>query len=230
MGTRVLHTAALVLFILCLPVMLFTASVSTAMNCRWLYDYDFHKYDIASVTGLAPSELKKAAEGLIHYFNSGEEYVNIVVIKDGQPFTLFNEREVQHLKDVKGIFRLVYKLLIGTGTYALLYASLMLALRQDRRRLAGGLLYGSGLSILLMIILGVLAITDFHWLFWQFHLASFSNDMWLLDPTRDYLIMLFPEGFWMDAAIICSAFKIFLALILGGVGWWILKKNPLKSA
>ena len=212
------------LFVLCLPVLLFTASVSFAANSSWLYEYGFNKYDVSQVTGLAPAELEKVARGLISYWNSGDETFNITVIKEGQPFTLFNEREVNHLKDVKAIFQLVYKLLMGTGIYALIYTGIALFWWRDKRRLGLGLLWGSGLSIALMVALGLAAIFDFHWLFWQFHLASFTNDLWLLDPTRDYLAMLFPEGFWFDAAIFCSAFKIVMALILGGVGWWVKKK------
>ena len=213
------------LFILCLPVMLFTASVSAAANSQWLYEYGFSKYDVSRVTGIAPDELSRVADGLIDYWNSGDETFNIVVVKDGRPFTLFNEREVGHLIDVKGIFRLLYKLLLGSFLYVLLFTVITLFLWKDRRLLAVGLTWGSGLGILLMIALGLLAITDFQWLFWQFHLFSFSNDLWLLDPSRDYLIMLFPEGFWFDAAIICSAFKVFLALILGFIGWRMLKKS-----
>jgi integral membrane protein (TIGR01906 family) len=223
--SKITHIVARWLFILCLPVMLLTTSVSAAMNCRLLYEYGFNKYHVSAVTGLSSQELKKAADGLIHYFNSGDEYISLVVMKDGKQFVLFNDREVQHLKDVKGIFRLVYKCLLGSFLYALLFTGLSLFLWRDRRRLATGLLFGSGLSILLMIAFGLAAIIDFRWLFWQFHLASFSNALWQLNPATDYLIMLFPEGFWFDAAIICSAFMVFLALVLGGIGWLILKKN-----
>lgn len=211
-------------FILCLPVLLFTASVSLAANTVWLYEYGFNKFDVSQVTGLAPTELEKVARGLIGYWNSGDETFNITVAKEGQPFTVFNEREVAHLKDVKEVFHLVYKCLLGSFIYALIFLGLNLFLWRDRRQLAWGLIWGSGFSIALMVALGLAAIFDFHWLFWQFHLASFANDLWLLDPARDYLVMLFPEGFWFDAAIICSAFKILMALVFGGVGWWLKQK------
>jgi len=222
--------AAQWLFILCLPVLLLTASVSGAMNCRWLYQYGFNKYDISRVTGIEPPELKKAANGLIHYFNSGEEYINLTVIKDGKPFVLFNEREAAHLKDVKGLFRLVYKLLLGTPIYALLYVGVTWARRQDRRRLAKGLVFGGGLTLLLMLALGLLIAFDFDQFFLQFHLLSFANDFWMLNPATDYLIMLFPQGFWFDATLVCALGTAAGAIILGGLGWWRLKKDrPLQS-
>ena len=222
--------AAQWLFILCLPVLLLTASVSGAMNCRWLYQYGFNKYDISRVTGIESPELKKAANGLIHYFNSGEEYINLTVIKDGKPFVLFNEREAAHLKDVKGLFRLVYKLLLGTLIYALLYVGVTWARRQDRRRLAKGLVFGGGLTLLLMLALGLLIAFDFDQFFLQFHLLSFANDFWMLNPATDYLIMLFPQGFWFDATLFCALGTAAGAIILGGLGWWRRKKDrPLQS-
>jgi len=222
--------AAQWLFILCLPVLLLTASVSGAMNCRWLYQYGFNKYDISRVTGIESPELKKAANGLIHYFNSGEEYINLTVIKDGKPFVLFNEREAAHLKDVKGLFRLVYKLLLGTLIYALLYVGVTWARRQDRRRLAKGLVFGGGLTLLLMLVLGLAIAFDFDQFFLQFHLLSFANDFWMLNPATDYLIMLFPQGFWFDATLFCALGTAAGAIILGGLGWWRRKKDrPLQS-
>jgi integral membrane protein (TIGR01906 family) len=212
------------LFSLTIPVLLFTVSVSFAANSAWLYDYGFNRYDVSSVTGLAPEELDKVARGLIDYWNSGDETFNITVMKNGQPFTVFTQREVGHLIDVKGMFRLVYKCLLGSFIYAVIFLVLNLFLWRDRRQLAWGLIWGGIFSIAIMIALGLAAIIDFHWLFWQFHLVSFTNDLWLL-PATDYLIMLFPEGFWFDAAIFCSALKIVLALILGGVGWWLLKRK-----
>jgi integral membrane protein (TIGR01906 family) len=222
---KIVRIIAQWLFILCLPILLLTASVSGAMNCRWLYQYGFDKYDISRVTGLAPEELKKAADGLIHYFNSSEEDISLIVMKDGQPFTLFNEREAAHLKDVKGLFRLVYKVLLGALIYALLYAGVTWARRQDRRRLAQGLLFGGGLTLLLMLVFGLIIAFDFDQFFLEFHLLSFANDFWQLNPATDYLIMLFPQGFWFDATLFCALGTAAGAIILGGVGLWRLKKD-----
>ena len=108
------------LFILCLPALLLTASIGIAVNSQWLYEYGFDKYNISQVTGLPDSELEKAAGGLIDYFNSGEEFIDITVIKNGQPFTLFNQKEVAHLKDVKGLIQLDYWVLLGAGIYVLI--------------------------------------------------------------------------------------------------------------
>jgi len=218
----VMRTAAKWLFIICLPVLLLTASVSGAVNSLWLYKYGFDEYGVSQTTGLAQSELDRAAAGLINYFNSGDETISLTVVKDGESFTLFNEREVAHLRDVKGLFRLVYWFLLGTLIYALVYVGLSIFWWQDRRRLSWGLAGGSCLTLALMLILGLGALLNFEWLFWQFHIISFANDLWLLDPATDYLIMLFPRGFWYDASLFCALATAVGAVILGGVGGWYL--------
>ena len=225
-----MKTAAKWLFVISLPVMLLTASVTWAANSAWLYRYGFDKYDVGKTTGLEQPELEKAADSLISYFNSGEELIDIVVMKDGEPFRLFNEREIGHLKDVKALFRLVYQLLLGTFVYCLVYLGMSLFLWKDRQRMAQGLLYGGGLTLVLMAALGVGTLVDFDRLFRQFHLISFANDLWMLNPATDYLIMLFPQGFWYDAALFCALAAIVGALVLGGVGWWRLRRLAVQNS
>jgi len=210
------------LFVLCLPVMLITASVAWAMNSQWLYRYGFEKYNVSQVTGLAPSGLEKAAEGLIDYFNSREETISLTLIKDNEPFELFKEREVGHLRDVKGLFQLVYALLLGSLLYGIIFIGLSFFWWRERRLLRG-LFYGGCLTLGLMVALGIGILLDFDRLFLEFHLFSFANDLWMLTPATDYLIMLFPQGFWYDAAVFCTIVTVVMAVVLGGVGWWFKK-------
>jgi integral membrane protein (TIGR01906 family) len=74
-----------------------------------------------------------------------------------------------------------------------------------------------------MVVLGIGIMLDFDRLFLEFHLFSFANDLWMLNPATDYLIMLFPQGFWYDAAIFCVLVTVVMAVVLGGVGWWFKK-------
>lgn len=216
---RILIIGTRWLFILCLPTLLLTASIGFAVNSQWLYEYGFDKYNISEATDLADSELKKAASGLINYFNSNEISIEITVIKYNEPYTLFNQKEIAHLKDVKGLIWLDYWVLLSSGVYVLVYivVSLCWMLRKYRRRLAVSIINGSGMTIGLMLLLGLLALFDFDRFFLQFHLISFANDLWQLDPTKDYLIMLFPQGFWYDVTLFCAVLTVILAVILAVV-------------
>ena len=228
---KALNFAAKWLFSLCLPILLLTVSIGVAVNSHWLYESGFEKYDIIQTTGIAEAELEKAATGLISYFNSGEEDISLTVIKDGEPFELFNQREAAHLRDVKGLIRLDYWVLLGTLIYGLSYAGVSLFWRRRKywRRLAWGVVGGGGIALALMLALGLGILLNFDQLFWQFHLISFANELWQLDPTRDYLIMLFPRGFWYDAAIFCAGITAGLAIILGGVAGGYLRASRVNK-
>lgn len=206
-------------FILCLPVLLFSVSITGAINSPWLYKYGFNKYDVSLTTGLPGAELEKAANRLISYFNSSEEHINLTVVKEGKPFELFNQREVIHLKDVKSLIWLVYWMLLGTLIYVLGYVLLHFLWRRGeyKHKLTWRVIGGSGLTLLLMLVFGAATMVNFDQLFLQFHLLSFANDLWQLDPTRDYLIMLFPQGFWFDAAVFIALAVGGLAVVIGGV-------------
>jgi integral membrane protein (TIGR01906 family) len=223
-------TIARWLFILCLPFMLLTASIAVAVNCSWLYQYGFDKYDVGSTSGLEEDQLKKAADGLISYFNSDEETISLTVMKDGQIFEFFNEREVAHLKDVKDLFQLDYRVLLSTLSYILIYALIYILYRKKEHRpvLARSLLYGGALTLILITAVGLGTLFNFDELFWQFHLISFDNDFWLLDPATDYLIMLFPQGFWYDATIFCALGVAGGAIIIGITSWLYLRKWGLS--
>ena len=216
---KIASIAAKWIFMLCVPILLFSASIGWAVNSLWLYKYGFDEYDVGQTTGLAPSELERSATGLISYFNSGDEYISLSVMKDGKPFELFNQREVIHLKDVKGLIWLDYWILLGTLIYVLAYVGVCLFWHKGRyrQRLIWPVIGGSGITLILMLVLGVGTLLNFDQLFLQFHLISFANEFWQLDPTRDYLIMLFPQGFWFDAAVFCALATGSGAVVLGGL-------------
>jgi len=228
---RALGIVAKVLFMVCLSILLVTATTAFEFNSLWLYKNGFQKYNVSQTTGLAEAELDKAATGLVSYFNSDEEYISLTVVKDGRPFELFNQREVAHLKDVKGLIRLNFRLLLGTAIYVGAYAGISLWWRRKRywRRLAWGVVGGSSIALGMMLALGIgSTVLDFGQLFTQFHLFAFTNELWMLDPTRDYLIMLFPEGFWYDATMLFAKITIGVAATLGGVAGgylWTTKRR-----
>lgn len=226
---KILVTIARWLFILSLPLLLLSASIAGAVNSSSLYKYGFDKYDVSQTTGLAEAELQKIANGLIRYFNSDEEYISLTAVKDGQSFVLFNQREVLHLGDVKGLIRLDYWILVGSLVYALGYAGVSLW-RKAGRQLARQMVWGSGLTLALMLVLGLGTLFNFDQLFLQFHLISFTNELWLLDPSQDYLIMLFPGGFWFDAALFITLGTVAEALLLGGAGGGYLLLSRNKAA
>jgi integral membrane protein (TIGR01906 family) len=200
-------------FIICVPLLLLSASIACAANSLWLYRYCFTGYDVSEDTGIDDAQLEKAAETLIRYFNSGDEYVDIVVEKDGEPMVLFNEEETIHMKDVKELFRLDYQILLITLLYVIYYIGYFFFRRRGQwRELANTVLWGSGVTLGIMLALWVGMLLDFDRLFLQFHLLSFTNDYW---SASGYMVRLFPSGFWYDAALLCAVGTAGAAALIG---------------
>jgi len=139
------------------------------------------------------------------------------------------------MRDVKGLIRGVYLFAGASMVYILAVAIGGFAGfgRSFTRQLARFLLWGGLLTLGLLVVFGLLAIVGFDNLFLLFHQLSFSNDFWQLDPNRDYLIIMFPMGFWLDATIRVVATSVISAICLSGVsggyllyGRWAISKSP----
>ncbi len=74
---------------------------------------------------------------------------------------------------------------------------------------------GGWLTFSLVLFVAVLALVGFDRLFLYFHLVSFSNDLWILDPRRDYLIAMFPQGFFFDCTAVIAVLTLLEGAFLG---------------
>jgi len=226
---RLLWTAAGFLAAICLPILLITTNVRGAFNSLRLYEYGFNKYAVSLSTGMDKGELRKAASGWIDYLNSEEDLIAVRVVIKGQERELFNPREVAHLKDVKGLIQLDYRLQWITLAYLVAYIGVGLA-RKKRAflpDLTKSLTGGSALTIAIVAAVGIGALLSFDTLFYQFHLLSFSNDLWQLNPSRDYLIRLFPESFQYDFTLFLAGATLVEALLIGSITgvYWVRRRG-----
>jgi integral membrane protein (TIGR01906 family) len=194
------------LFVLAVPLVLVTASVTWAFNSPGLYSRGFEKYSVSLATGITAADLRQAGVDIRRYFNSGDEPLVLQARILGVEQEIFNAREVQHMGDVKRLVRGVYAVLAGSGAYLLATAAAGFLWRRRRfvTPLAGLCLGGGGLTVGLVLGVGLMAVAGFDTLFLTFHRLSFSNDFWLLDPRTDYLVMMFPQGFWLDATLLVA--------------------------
>jgi integral membrane protein (TIGR01906 family) len=191
------------IFALLLPLFLILFNTSYITNSEWLYDYGWWRNDIANRTGLPADQLNRGADQIKEYFNNDEEFLDLRVDYAGQEVSLYKEREVLHMVDVKALMQAVFAITSWSGlALLLLIAGGLLALKQDVFPLLLRSLKWSAIgTAAFLVIFGGTAVIDFGWLFTQFHFLSFANDLWLLDPYNDYLIIMFPQQFFFEATL-----------------------------
>ena len=194
---------AALLFIIALPVALITTTVRVVINEPRLYEYATDHYNTTETTGLERSEVLRASGELRDYFNNSDESIFISVQKDGAPTSLFNPRETAHLRDVKGLFQLTFRVQEVTALFVLAYVVTVFIWAKEAsfRSLAKQVLTSGLVTLVVVGALGVVAVTGFDQAFTQFHVIAFDNDLWKLNPSRDALIQMFPEAFWQDVSI-----------------------------
>ena len=215
--TRIARIAATVVFVALAPLLLITSSVRFVINLPALYSYGFDRYGIAEYTRIERPDLIAAGAQIRDYFNNDERdliirtYVGGVFVE-----SLYNEREIHHMRDVKALVRGVYLVQM----LALLYIAAYIAVgfwlwRGDFWQTLGrDVSRGGKLTLGLVVAVGLLALVAFNQVFLLFHLISFSNDFWMLDPRRDYLIAMFPQGFFFDATMLIAFCTIAAAAVL----------------
>ncbi len=191
------------LFAIVLPLFLILFNTSYITNSEWLYDYGWWRNDIPNRTGLPTDQLNRGADQIKEYFNNDEEFLDLQVEYAGADVSLYKEREILHMVDVKALMQSVFAIANWSGVVLLfLLAVGLITLKQDVFPLLLRSLKWSAIGTgAFLVIFGGTAAIDFGWLFTQFHFLSFANDLWLLDPYNDYLIIMFPQQFFFEATL-----------------------------
>ena len=202
-------------FVIAIPLFLIIMNLRVVVNTPLLYSYGFDQYEIERVTGIERRDLISAGKKIRDYFNNEERWLNVQVpIRGGEPEPLYNTTELLHMWDVKVLIRTLYNVQLIVGLYIVLFiaAGLAIAPRAFPRLLIRLVAWGAGLTLAIVFVTGLLSLTGFSQTFYAFHVIAFTNDLWKLDPARDYLIAMFPEGFFFDATMVLAALTVIQGL------------------
>ncbi|MGB9868019.1 MAG: DUF1461 domain-containing protein [Bacillota bacterium] len=199
---------------------------------RSFYLEEFHKLDIPSATSMSQEELGKSVEALLQYFDGKLPSPQIEVRLGGKVVPLYTQRELLHLGDVAHLY--AFSRTIIKGALFTFVGAVALAATLARNKapcnvswaLGTCLLRAGGASLALLGICAIGSTVDFHGLFTLFHLASFANDLWLLDPTQHNLIRMFPEQFFLDAALRAGKASALACALVTALGYWLTRLNP----
>jgi integral membrane protein (TIGR01906 family) len=133
------------------------------------------------------------------------------VTLDGAP--VLNEREREHMRDVRGVFAQFY--LVAAGAAAVLVLLRLLARTREARARFWRRLRRTGLAIAAgTVVVGLLGVVFFDTAFEIFHGTFFPAGTYLFDPSTERLVQLFPQQFWVETTIAVGVVLIGLALAL----------------
>ena len=221
---KVLRSILWWIFIWCIPLFLIASTILWEVKSIRLYEYGVDTYQISDASGIAKPELMKLYQHLIDYYNSKVDTAQVTVIKSGEKLNVFSEKELIHLKDVKGLIQLDHTVQIATfGVMLICVMGLLLWIRNSWRVAVKGLFWGSVITFSVVIFLSLWSMFGFEQLFVLFHLVSFTNEFWIIDPNEGSFLVLFPGSFFYDAALFGFGAVFIESIVLGGIAFGITK-------
>ncbi|MCK9485219.1 MAG: TIGR01906 family membrane protein [Dehalococcoidia bacterium] len=207
-----LRWTATALFLACIPLFLVLTNVRIAASWERVYDYAFAQYDVPAVTGIERPELDRSAREIVRYFQASEDgaLLDIRVQRGEEVVPLFNQREILHMRDVRDLFRLSFRVQEFAMVYIVAYVAAVYLWSRERslRRLAREAITAGAATVGVLGMAAVAVMLGFDTLFEQFHILSFSNDFWQLNPATDRLVQMFPMNFWFDVTLAVGVFTV----------------------
>ena len=129
---QTLRWIATALFIASVPVFLLFSNVRVAAMEPRVSEYSFGHYDVETVTGVDRAQLDRAAREITRYFRNDQELLTSRVVVDGQEQALFSPREVLHMRDVKDLFQLTFRLHEIAFVYIVAYVAAVFLWSRER--------------------------------------------------------------------------------------------------
>jgi integral membrane protein (TIGR01906 family) len=129
---------------------------------------------------------------------------------------MFNERELQHMVDVQNV---TWMLFTGAGAAAALCAIAMGVLWRQRLLLLAAVDVASIALIVAVLTAAVAVVFAWDVFFDTFHALFFEDGTWRFFYS-DTLIRLYPEQFWIDAAVAVGALSVTFAVVILALTRW----------
>ncbi len=218
-----------------------TSSLLTAVDfasfSRSFYARSYRDLDTASKIGISQEDLDAATEQLLSYIQGEEKTLDIEVeidaISTAHKVPMFNQREVDHMLDVQILYLKAIRLRNILISLCLILMTTFAALRKispyrkDYQYFKQGLIGGIGLFTFLIVLIAAYAALDFESFWTNFHLLFFRNDLWILNPLTDRLIMMVPSAFFSALVrkiiLTCCAALLFIAALSLGITQYLYR-------
>lgn len=177
---KILHN---LLGILCgfalMIILLITSIEAVTYWTPGYYEKEYAKYGVLNDVHMEMSDLLDVTNEMMAYLRGNREDLHVPTIVNGQPREFFNDREIAHMEDVRGLFLgglALRRISIGL---IVICVALLLVLKADIRRVLPKMICaGAALFFAVLAVLAGIIATDFNKYFIIFHHIFFNNDLW----------------------------------------------------
>lgn len=164
------------------------------------YENKYNELDVAENIGISSDELMIATDVLLDYLVGKTDSLEVYATIDGVNQEVFNDTEKAHMIDVQVLF--VNTVIIRNISIGLMLISGIILYLLNRKDTVSVIVQGiKQASLMLGVVFAFLvtfAVLDFDSFWIYFHKVLFRNDLWLLNPVTDNLILMVPLPFFFS--------------------------------
>jgi integral membrane protein (TIGR01906 family) len=231
---RTVQTAVRWLVVLALPFFLGFTMIGLIVNewyPRWAYNQPSVPPDPFGFTPGERLELALVAVAYLRQPETPEEVIWMLAQQrlPGSDQPLYNERELDHMIDVKRLTDTIRRL--NSVAAFVVAAGLVFLLVWPETRPQGyrALLHGGIATVALLFAIAAFIFLAWDYFFVLFHQVLFPPESWSFAYTES-LIRLFPEMFWFNLGAILSLGTLLLGLITAVTGYLLLRRRTVQAA
>lgn len=181
------------------------------------YNNEYKKLGVAEYIGISEEDLNKTTDVLLGYIKGENKTLDIECRINGIIRPVFNDREKAHMLDVKSL----YDGATVVRNVSFIFFVLSFIYIGRSKELFIGYKYSLSLVGLIIAFILLFCLMDFEGFWLAFHHLFFPfNDLYILDPRYDILVMMVPEGFFFD---LCILIVVSTSVMLVGL-YFVLRK------
>ncbi|MEP7290029.1 MAG: TIGR01906 family membrane protein [Chloroflexota bacterium] len=230
MSTRSPLMAGLsILITLMIPVLLVLISVRLVMTETYL-NLEYNKPDFPPDSyGFSLADRLYYAPFAVQYLLGSANISYLGNLKFATGETLYTQRELQHMVDVKNVFQAALGVLEILLVLLIVMLIVMLRRPDGHDAVRRGLFSGGLLTLVILVGLVLFVLINWDTFFTDFHDLFFAEGTWVFDYS-DSLIRLFPIRFWQDAVLTIGGMStVGAVLIMVGCWWWARRESSVSA-
>ena len=231
---RIIHRILICLTVISALIVLLVTSTELAIYMDFqFYEEEYEKYHVLDDLDMEMKDVMSVTHEMMDYLHGKRDDLVVMTTVSGKEREFFNDREKQHMVDVKNMFLAGMKTRNAAVVILLVSLTVLIFLKAEWKILLAKWYMGITCGLLAVAIgLGYLFTRDFDKYFVKFHEIFFDNDLWLLDPDTDLMIRMLPEGFFADFTVrigIFAATAVIGCFIISLFVWHREKKISNKQ-
>lgn len=181
------------------------------------------QFGIAEYIGISQTDLDNVTNVFVDYTKDERDDLDVTVTVDGEETQMFNARETSHMVDVKNLYLSGVQIAYFLGGVAIV-AFTALFITHQKKSIYRVHTKVSLAFLVVCVALGIYFAIDFNGFWTAVHQILFTNNLWLLNPITDRMILMFPLEFFTTLSGIILG--VFLALF---IALWIFAGNRAKA-